>query len=112
MDAPDGEAGAARAVLGAAASSPVVRQRRPSRCSRDGFGDAGVVAAFFDDFVSRQLQRSARGTPPRTCSTWAPHPAQVGFLHVEHVVILHIPSRVSVVAGHIPPRVCCKWHEP
>lgn len=44
---------------------------------------------------SRQWQRCAAGTSPRTCSTWRPHPAQLGLRHFEHITDLHIPRRVS-----------------
>ncbi len=47
-----------------------------------------------------QRQRSAGGTWPRTCSTWAPQPAQPGRPHFEQLVCLHIPPRVS----HPSPR--------
>ncbi len=44
--------------------------------------------------VSPQWQRSDFGIWPNTCSTWAPHPAQVGFLHCLQVTALHIPHTV------------------
>ena len=53
------------------------------------------AAARFEGPSSLHRQRCAAGTSPSTCSTWAPHPAQDGFLQVEQVVLLHIPPRVS-----------------
>lgn len=40
-------------------------------------------------------QRSERGTPANTCSTWAPQPAHVFLPHRRHVTARHIRWRVS-----------------
>ena len=37
-----------------------------------------------------QLQRSAGGTCASTISTWAPQPAQDGFLHLLQVIARHM----------------------
>ena len=46
-------------------------------------------------FSELQRHRSATGTLWSTCSTWAPHPFQVGRPHFRQVTCLHIPHRVS-----------------
>jgi hypothetical protein len=44
--------------------------------------------------LDSQRHRSSGGRWPRTCSTWAPHPAHVVFPHFRHCTALHIPPRV------------------
>ena len=41
---------------------------------------------------SAHRQRSSGATPANTWSTWAPQPAQLAFLHVEHIVFLHMAT--------------------
>ena len=65
-----------------ATHAPAVRQRRNQL-----FFDTAVPAA-------EHWQRSSCGTWPSTCSTWAPHPAQLGRPQVLQEVCLHIPQRV------------------
>ena len=61
--------------------------------------EASVVTAFFG--ASRHEQRSFSGTPPRTCSTCMPHPANVGFLHSAHSTFRHM-ALVSLTGALLP----------
>lgn len=53
--------------------------------------------------LSRQVQRSAAGTPASASSTCSPHPAQVGLPQLSHVTFLHIASFSSSHHSPVPP---------
>lgn len=91
------------------ARSSLATTRRPrapelkeKRCSRNrpnrlrlAHRDSHLRRLAAGGLVALHWQRSAGGTWPRTCSTWAPHPFQVGRPQVRQFAALHIPPRVS-----------------
>ena len=77
------------------------RHRRMARNGQDAAvswseGDVAVAGRLVlaGAPLVRHWQRWFLGTSPSTCSTWAPHPAQLGRPQALHVVRLHIPHRV------------------
>ena len=65
-----------------AISSPAWRPTRGELSVRAGAATSADVGASGELVaVDAQVHRSSGGRCPRTCSTWAPHPAQVVFAH-------------------------------